>query len=262
MADILDGMPGTADDGGFAISRLDDRHFGETRLDCSVVLQSGLPLMMQDGSPVAPPDRGHLARQLILKRYLIDLPLAAMALLALLPLLLIVAAIIKATSPGPVFFKQKRVGLGGVEFDIFKFRSMRTDAGDATGVRQTEIGDSRVTPIGKFIRQTSIDELPQLLNILSGDMSIIGPRPMVAGQLAAGASYREVVPYYDYRHLVRPGLSGWAQANGLRGPTTNSLSARSRVDHDCAYVQNVSLVLDVRIILQTIQREFLTGSGL
>jgi lipopolysaccharide/colanic/teichoic acid biosynthesis glycosyltransferase len=139
---------------------------------------------------------------------------------------------------------------------------MRLDATDLSGVRQTAPDDDRVTPVGRFLRTTSIDELPQLWNILRGDMSVIGPRPMVKGQLAAGSSYRQVVPYYDYRHMVRPGLSGWAQANGLRGPTTDAVSARQRIDHDCAYVQNVSLALDLKIILQTIRREFLTGSGL
>jgi len=92
-------------------------------------------------------------------------------------------------------------------------------------------------------------------------MSVIGPRPMVEGQLAGGKRYREAVPYYDYRHLVRPGLSGWAQVNGLRGPTTNMATARLRIEYDCAYVQNVSLALDIRIILQTMRHEFLTGTG-
>jgi lipopolysaccharide/colanic/teichoic acid biosynthesis glycosyltransferase len=224
--------------------------------------QNGLPLAVRDGMPVAPVDAAHLARQRQLKRLFLDIPLALLALLALSPLLLIVAAIVKLTSPGPVMFRQPRVGLHGVEFDILKFRSMRLDATDLSGVRQTAPEDERVTAVGRFLRATSIDELPQLWNILKGDMSVIGPRPMVKGQLAAGSNYRQVVPYYDYRHMVRPGLSGWAQANGLRGPTTDAVSARQRIDHDCAYVQNVSLALDLRIILQTIHREFLTGSGL
>ena len=229
--------------------------------DTMVAPQSGLPLTMREGRPVMP-DAKALSRQLELRRLLLDIPLSALALLALSPLLIAVALIIKLTSPGPVMFLQKRTGLDGLEFDIFKFRSMRADAGDATGVKQTTANDDRVTPIGRFIRATSIDELPQLWNILKGDMSVIGPRPMVRGQLAGGTAYRQAVPYYDYRHLVRPGLSGWAQANGLRGPTTDADSARQRVDHDCAYVQNVSVMLDIRIILQTIRREFLTGTGL
>jgi lipopolysaccharide/colanic/teichoic acid biosynthesis glycosyltransferase len=145
---------------------------------------------------------------------------------------------------------------------MLKFRSMRVDAGDYSGVKQTVADDERVTPIGRFLRATSLDELPQLWNILVGDMAVIGPRPMVPGQLAAGVHYEQVVPYYGYRHMVKPGLSGWAQANGLRGPTTDLVSAKDRIDHDCAYVQNFSLALDIRIIVQTLAREFLTGSGI
>ncbi len=226
-----------------------------------VVLQSGLPLKIRDQQPVMP-DEAKLARQSALRRWFIDIPLSALALLGLLPLLAAIAVIIRITSPGPVMFLQKRTGLNGHEFDVLKFRSMRTDAGDQSGVKQTTANDDRVTAVGRFIRATSIDELPQLWNILKGDMSVIGPRPMVPGQLAGSTAYREVVPYYDFRHLVRPGLSGWAQANGLRGPTTDIESARQRVDHDCAYVQNMSLMLDIKIILQTIRREFLTGTGL
>lgn len=260
MTDIYDDAERIRLRGGVAHSQRSGRR-ARPEASIAVSLQSGLPLRLQDGQPVGPADAGQLARQLKLKRLLLDIPLSALALVALSPLLLIVAAIIKLTSPGPAVFRQKRVGLGGVEFDIFKFRSMRAEAGDLTGVKQTAVNDDRVTPIGRFIRNTSIDELPQLLNILLGDMSVIGPRPMVKGQLAAGANYREVVPYYDFRHMVRPGLSGWAQANGFRGPTTDAVSARQRVDHDCAYVQNVSMALDMRIILMTISREFLTGSG-
>jgi lipopolysaccharide/colanic/teichoic acid biosynthesis glycosyltransferase len=262
MTDIHEGT-GRIFPGGSGASRGGWRAGRRALSDGAAInLQSGLPLAFRDGAPVAPVDAGHLARQRQLKRLFLDIPLSALALLALSPLLLVVAAIVKLTSPGPVMFRQPRVGLDGVEFDILKFRSMRLDATDLSGVRQTAPDDDRVTPVGRFLRTTSIDELPQLWNILRGDMSVIGPRPMVKGQLAAGSSYRQVVPYYDYRHMVRPGLSGWAQANGLRGPTTDAVSARQRIDHDCAYVQNVSLALDLKIILQTIRREFLTGSGL
>lgn len=216
--------------------------------------QSGLPLKLYCGSPVPPADRLRLLRQLWLKRLVLDIPLSLLALLVLSPLLLAVALLVRLTSPGPVLFRQRRVGRDGAEFDILKFRSMRIDAAGPA--------DGPVTTVGHFIRATSIDELPQLWNILRGDMSVVGPRPMVKGQLAGGADYRRLVPYYDFRHLVRPGLSGWAQANGFRGPTTDAVAARQRIDHDCAYVQNVSLALDIRIIIQTIRSEFLTGSGL
>lgn len=220
-----------------------------------------LQLRMQDGQSAVPVDGKRLEKQLRAKRALVDIPLASLALLALLPLLVVVALLIKLTSPGPVMFRQTRVGHHGREFGILKFRSMRYDLSDHSGVQQTERNDGRVTPIGKFIRASSIDELPQLWNILVGDMSVVGPRPMVGGQLAGGVPYKEAVPYYDYRHQVRPGLSGWAQVNGLRGPTTDSSLAKRRIDYDCAYVQNLSLRLDFQIIVETIRREFLTGSG-
>jgi polysaccharide biosynthesis protein PslA len=235
---------------------------GEGRTEGSTVtLQSGLPLEMLAGTPVVPELTAERQFQLRLKRALLDVPLALMALIALAPLLIGVALAVRFTSKGPVLFSQLRVGLNGEMFRMLKFRTMRTDACDDTGLSQVVQNDDRVTPLGKFLRTTSIDELPQLWNILIGDMAVIGPRPMVAGMRAAGADYHDVVPYYDYRHLAKPGLSGWAQANGLRGPTGDAASAKQRIDHDCAYVQNFSLSLDVRIIIRTLVREFLTGSG-
>ncbi len=232
------------------------------RGELSVSFESGLPLTMRSGVPVVPEMTGERLLQLRLKRLLLDIPLAFMALLVLLPLLLGVALAIKLTSKGPVLFSQLRVGLGNKEFRMLKFRTMRMDACDDSGLAQVVANDDRVTPVGRFLRSTSIDELPQLWNILIGDMAVIGPRPMVPGMRAAGQDYRDAVPYYDFRHLVKPGLSGWAQANGLRGPTADLAAAKQRVDHDCAYVQNFSLKLDVKTIIRTIVREFLTGSGL
>jgi lipopolysaccharide/colanic/teichoic acid biosynthesis glycosyltransferase len=226
-----------------------------------VLANSGLALKMLDGAPVAV-DAKSLARNIQLKRILIDVPMAVGALIVLAPLMLTLAAAIKLTSSGPVFFRQKRVGLHGKEFDILKFRSMQKGQADYSGVRQTTANDDRVTKVGRFMRATSLDELPQLWNILRGDMAVVGPRPMVKGQLAAGVTYTQAVPYYDFRHQVRPGLTGWAQANGYRGPTTDAVTARQRIDHDCAYVQNVSLSLDIKIIQQTARREFLTGTGI
>jgi lipopolysaccharide/colanic/teichoic acid biosynthesis glycosyltransferase len=227
----------------------------------SVALQSGLPLSMTAGVPSAPREGVWVSVQFWLKRALIDIALSAMALIVLSPLLLGVALAVRLTSKGPALFRQPRVGLGGKEFMVLKFRTMKLEDCDETGLVQVVAADDRVTPIGRFLRATSIDELPQLWNILVGDMSVVGPRPMVRGQQAAGVDYYDVVPYYDYRHRVKPGLSGWAQANGLRGPTADLQSAKARIDHDCAYVQNFSLALDVRIIFRTIVREFLTGSG-
>jgi lipopolysaccharide/colanic/teichoic acid biosynthesis glycosyltransferase len=121
--------------------------------------------------------------------------------------------------------------------------------------------DPRVTAIGSFIRKTSIDELPQLINVLRGDMSLVGPRPHVPGMKAGGMLYRKLVPYYDVRLTMLPGLTGWAQANGWRGETDAPVAGRSRVDHDIAYIANFSLWLDLKIILMTIRREFVVGSG-
>jgi lipopolysaccharide/colanic/teichoic acid biosynthesis glycosyltransferase len=231
----------------------------------SVTLQSGLPLSWLGGKPIGDMALGDAqvsarSSQLAIKR-LFDIVVSALAVMALLPLFTIVALCITLSSKGPVLFKQKREGLNGELFDAFKFRSMRIEACDPTGVEQTLMDDPRVTPIGRFIRKTSIDELPQLFNVLRGDMSLVGPRPHVPGMRAGGVAYRILVPYYDDRLVMRPGITGWAQANGFRGPTVNVASAVARVDHDVAYVQNFSLWLDIKIIAKTIIREFVTGSG-
>ncbi|MHA6297971.1 sugar transferase [Devosia sp. CAU 1758] len=197
---------------------------------------------------------------LTLKR-VIDIVGAVAGLTLLAPLLIIVALVIKATSPGPVFFRQDREGLDGKSFQVLKFRSMRVDSCDISGIAQTVQNDARLTPVGRFIRKTSIDELPQLVNVLVGDMSLVGPRPHVPGMLAGGQAYRDLVPYYGDRLAMRPGITGWAQANGLRGPTHDNRLARERVDHDLAYIQNFSIWLDMNILVRTLVREFVTGSG-
>jgi lipopolysaccharide/colanic/teichoic acid biosynthesis glycosyltransferase len=223
-----------------------------------VISQSGLPYLRVDGVPARPP--APAAYQLAAKRVL-DIALVLCALLALAPLLLGVAAAIKLSSKGPVLFRQERVGRDGRPFMILKYRTMFADKCDASGVAQTRTGDQRITPLGQFLRRTSIDELPQLINVLMGDMSLVGPRPHVAGMLAGGKQFEELVPYYDMRYVMRPGLTGWAQANGLRGPTVDPVVATKRIDHDIAYIQNYSVLLDVKIIFITLQREFLSGSG-
>jgi polysaccharide biosynthesis protein PslA len=223
-------------------------------------LQSGLPF--QGAIPLSTRESGHphRQRQLVLKR-VIDVVLSSAALLALLPLLLLVAFLIKVTSPGPVMFRQRREGLDGNHFEILKFRSMRQDMCDASGVAQTATDDPRITLIGRFIRRTSIDELPQLINVLRGDMSLVGPRPHVENMRAGGVAYTELVPYYHLRLQMRPGLTGWAQANGFRGSTMDAVRAKRRIDHDIAYIQNFSIWLDMRIIALTLIREFVGGSG-
>ena len=190
-----------------------------------------------------------------------DVAFSASAIIALSPLLTIVGLAIVLESRGPVFFLQEREGKNGKPFTAIKFRSMRRDDADVTGVKQTTHGDVRVTKVGRFIRRTSIDELPQLLNVLRGDMSLVGPRPHVKGMLAGGRDYRALVPYYELRLHVMPGLTGLAQANGLRGPTADADLALRRIDYDLDYIENFSIFLDIKIILQTLKREFLGGSG-
>lgn len=221
---------------------------------------SGLPLTWSGSEPAVVATTRRRSFELAVKRAF-DVVVAFLALAGLLPLLLLVALVIKVSSPGPVLFRQAREGINGSHFDVFKFRSMRIDVCDPSGVAQTRENDVRVTGIGRFIRRTSIDELPQLLNVLRGEMSLIGPRPHVPGMYAGGTVYKKLVPYYDARLAVLPGLSGWAQANGLRGLTTDADSARARIDHDIAYVQNFSFILDLKIIVMTVWREFVTGSG-
>ncbi len=213
---------------------------------------------MEDGRPIeaAPMSHGQFAAKRVL-----DITGALAALIFLAPLFLLVCIVIKATSKGPVLFSQPREGKDGRFFTAYKFRSMYTDRCDLSGVAHTAKDDPRVTPVGRFLRRTSIDELPQLLNVLRGDMSLVGPRPHVPGMLAAGVPYAEAVPYYDMRHKVLPGITGWAQVNGARGRIETMEQACQRIDCDIAYVQNFSVLLDLRILWMTIVSEFFTGSG-
>ncbi|WP_407943699.1 sugar transferase [Martelella alba] len=198
--------------------------------------------------------------QLMVKR-VFDLAVSLSALIALFPLFLIVATLIKLDNPGPVFFTQTRWGQGGKKINIFKFRSMRTDLGDKSGVQQTIANDPRITKIGAFMRRTNIDELPQLINVVKGDMSLIGPRCHAVGMLAGGMLYEELVPEYHMRHLMKPGLSGLAQIRGWRGPTTRRGEARARVMCDLYYVSNFNLLLDAKIFFATIRSEVGRGTG-
>jgi exopolysaccharide biosynthesis polyprenyl glycosylphosphotransferase len=195
-----------------------------------------------------------------LKR-LMDVMGAGAALLVLAPLLLAIAVAIKATSPGPILFTQDRYGYRGRRLRIYKFRTMYTHLTDRSGVRQTTAGDPRITAIGRILRSTSLDELPQLINVLIGDMSLVGPRPHVPGMLAAGVLYEDLVPYYRQRHAIRPGITGLAQVNGCRGSTAEAGAAIARIDYDLEYMETWSLWFDVKIILRTIRQEFLFGSG-
>lgn len=226
----------------------------------SAKVASGLKIDFEGGVPVPAEQTSRRRFALGIKRAM-DIVVGGAALVALAPLLILVAAAIVTTNRGPVLFRQTREGLHGKPFEALKFRSMRVEEGDLTGVAQTTKDDPRVTAVGRFIRRTSIDELPQLINVLRGEMSLVGPRPHVAGMKAAGISYRALVPYYDARLAMPPGLTGWAQANGYRGMTVDAASAIARVDHDIAYVQHFSVWMDIKIIGKTIVGEFVTGSG-
>jgi lipopolysaccharide/colanic/teichoic acid biosynthesis glycosyltransferase len=190
-----------------------------------------------------------------------DIVGAGAALLFFLPLLIALAVAIKVTSPGPVLFCQSRYGYRNRFFRIYKFRTMRMDAGDARGVKQTVQGDPRITPVGRFMRKTSLDEIPQLINVIKGDMSLVGPRPHVPGMLAAQLPYEDLVPYYFQRHSARPGITGLAQVSGCRGSTVEPNRAISRIDYDLDYIEKWSLRMDILIIVRTIRKEFLSGSG-
>jgi lipopolysaccharide/colanic/teichoic acid biosynthesis glycosyltransferase len=191
---------------------------------------------------------------------LFDIGVSSAALLFLAPLLILIAVVIKATSPGPVLFFQHRYGYRNRRFKIYKFRSMRSDSCDG-GTRQAVKGDSRVTWIGGILRKTSLDEIPQLFNVIKGDMSLVGPRPHVPGMLAADMLYEDLVPYYFQRHTARPGITGLAQVSGCRGSTVEAGRAISRIDYDLDYIERWSLAMDVMIILRTVRKEFLSGSG-
>jgi putative colanic acid biosysnthesis UDP-glucose lipid carrier transferase len=183
----------------------------------------------------------------ILKR-VTDMICGAAALLLLWPVMAAIAIGIKATSPGPVLFKQRRYGLDGAEIMVYKFRSMNV-LEDGHLVPQARRGDSRITPFGAFLRRTSLDELPQFINVLQGTMSIVGPRPHA---VAHNEQYRKLIKRYMIRHKVKPGITGWAQVNGYRGETENVEKMRSRVAYDLDYLRNWSVSLDLLIMLKTL----------
>lgn len=173
--------------------------------------------------------------------------------LLILPICLFIALLIKITSPGPVLFKQYRNGSNGKVFKVYKFRSMKVHKEEGDSVTQAKKGDERITPIGAFLRRTSLDELPQFYNVLQGRMSIVGPRPHA---LAHNEHYKELVESYMRRHKVKPGITGWAQVNGLRGETDTLEKMQRRVEYDLWYIDNWSLWLDVKIIFLTVFKGF------
>jgi Undecaprenyl-phosphate glucose phosphotransferase len=185
-----------------------------------------------------------------------DVALASVAILVFAPVMLMIAMALKFESPGPVIFRQKRAGFNGSVFEIWKFRSMYMTQSDLEARRQTSKGDPRVTPVGRFIRATSFDELPQFFNVLQGTMSVVGPRPHALKTSTDGKLLEEVVDKYAFRHRVKPGLTGWAQVNGLRGELDSADKLRQRVSYDLDYIDNWSLGFDLKIVLRTMLKLF------
>jgi len=181
-----------------------------------------------------------------------DLGVGLIALALAAPVMLLIALAIRLEGPGPVLFRQRRHGFNNEAITVLKFRSMRVDATDHTARRQVEKDDERVTRVGRFIRRTSLDELPQLLNVLQGEMSLVGPRPHPIGMLTAGEESQRLVAEYAWRHRMKPGITGWAQINGMRGGIRDEGKARRGVQLDLHYIENWSLLLDLRIMVRTV----------
>ena len=192
----------------------------------------------------------------ILKR-LMDIVLSIIILVIIAIPMLIIALAIKLTSRGPILFKQRRYGQSGNEIEVWKFRSMSvTEDGDT--IKQASKGDARITPLGAFLRRTSLDELPQFFNVLQGTMSIVGPRPHA---VAHNELYRKSIDGYMLRHLVKPGITGWAQVNGWRGETDTDEKMQKRIEYDMEYLQNWSIFLDLKIIFMTIWKGFVNKNA-
>jgi exopolysaccharide biosynthesis polyprenyl glycosylphosphotransferase len=227
-------------------------------IQAEVIMPSELPIgavgvgRMGD-RPTLIVNRGQLSVASRIKKRLVDILFSAIALLVLSPLLLVVAIAIRLDSPGPVLFRQLRVGYGNRPFKIYKFRSLRHEATDSHGNKSVSVGDSRVTRVGAFIRKTSIDELPQLFNVLIGDMSLVGPRPHALGSRAGEKLFWEIDPNYWQRHALKPGITGLAQIRGFRGETQEQKDLTQRLNSDIEYLEGWTLWRDFRIMIGTIR---------
>ena len=181
---------------------------------------------------------------------LFDLLISLIGIIVILPVLIIISIAIKLTSTGPILFRQKRCGLDGKIFNCYKFRSMYTDSGDrSTSLKQATKNDPRVTTVGRFLRRWSLDELPQLLNVIQGDMSLVGPRPHA---LEHDQIYRELITGYTQRHVFKPGMTGLAQVSGYRGETKDVSAMEGRIKADLEYQKDWSLIVDIEILFRTI----------
>ncbi|HYC63590.1 MAG TPA: exopolysaccharide biosynthesis polyprenyl glycosylphosphotransferase, partial [Reyranellaceae bacterium] len=205
---------------------------------------AGLPVLNVFDKPLS-------EEKLVLKRAE-DIVVALGLLTLFSPLMLGIALLIKLGSPGPVFFRQTRFGFNNQPISVWKFRTMYIEDCRDVIEEQTRRDDPRVTPIGHWLRRTSMDELPQLFNVLQGSMSVVGPRPHAQGTRAGNVLFEEAVAEYAARHRVKPGLTGWAQVNGWRGETDTLEKIQRRVDHDLYYIENWSLMFDIKIVLMTI----------
>jgi len=224
--------------------------FGMELLNHSVEQMAGLPVINLRDSPLEGNAR-------VLKA-IEDRVLAACILTLISPLLILIGVAVKLSSPGPIIFRQLRHGIGGQPIEVWKFRSMHVHEERDGHVAQATRGDRRVTPLGAFLRRTSLDELPQFINVLQGTMSIVGPRPHA---LAHNEQYKELVGRYMQRHRVKPGITGWAQVNGLRGETDTLEKMAKRVEYDLYYLQNWSLGFDLKIIFYTVFTGFINHNA-
>ena len=224
--------------------------FGFRILNQKATEIAGIPIMQLNTTPM------HGVNILI--KELEDKILSLLILLFISPLMLLVAIAIKIESKGPIFFKQRRHGWNGKEIKVYKFRSMKLHNEEKGHVTQAKKFDSRITKVGAFIRRTSLDELPQFFNVLQGRMSIVGPRPHA---LAHNEEYKDQVEYYMQRHRVKPGITGWAQINGLRGETDTLDKMSQRVEYDLFYIENWSLAFDLKIIILTIFKGFINKNA-
>jgi Undecaprenyl-phosphate glucose phosphotransferase len=219
---------------------------GRMSLNAGIEELNGLPVILLSQTPL-------LGWNRIVKR-MMDIACGLVALLVFSPLMALIAVLVKLSSRGPVFYAQERMGLDGVRFEMYKFRSMRVDAETESGAVWASPEDDRRTGLGVLLRKTSLDELPQLFNVLRGDMSLVGPRPE---RPVFVENFRQSVPGYMLRHKMKSGMTGWAQVNGWRGDT----SIDRRIEYDLYYIENWSLALDIKIMWLTVWKGFFSQNA-
>lgn len=239
----------TVSDSSLTVKFIPD-FFSFDLLHSQLVDIAGIPIISVYDSPLNSPTNAFLKR-------FEDIIVSTLIIILISPLLLAITLAIKATSDGPALFRQKRYGMNGNEITILKFRTM-TVCEDGENITQAKKGDARITKLGSFLRKTSLDELPQFFNVLAGTMSIVGPRPHAN---AHNEMYRKLIPKYMLRHLVKPGITGWAQINGWRGETDTLLKMEKRVEFDLHYIDNWSIWLDLKIILLTFIKGFVNKNA-